>query len=920
MSSKEIVISHRITSDLVIASSQCQRKAFLLLQGKAEGAQHEYGRILEERAATNRSRYIFTIPKSQFDLRFAKKVGIRLSQKDSPFCTISADDLVATCDALLKPNAESPRSHTRLKPHVVVGTHNVTHDQKLRLAFAGYVIGQTTRYRPSIGLIVPFAGRPKRIRLEPLYSKIRLIINDLRGLIGKLASEPPPLCLNKHCRLCQFCDHCKKEAEQNDSLSMLERMTPKLMRKYQKKGIFTITQLSYLYKPRRRRKKKATSSTVSFKVELQALAIRTNKIYLHETPTISNQSIELYLDIEGVPDQNYDYLIGLLILNGNDTTYQYFWADSIEDESKIFEACLQKTAEYGNAPIYHYGSYDPRAFQRASKKHGIDCGVFINRMVNVNSFVFGKVYFPTRSNRLKDLGACVGASWSAPDPSGLQSLVWRYRWEETNERQYKDLLLTYNQEDCHAVQLLKRELQDLTDTAVSRSDVDFADRPKQHSTEVGKEIHYAFDNILYSAHLEYSRTRIRFRSTGDPGSSEPRRRGPKEGHKAHWRASPVKAAKTVHVRRQMKCHRHKGQSLDPTDTLSEHVVIDLVFTRSGCRKTTVKYVGRRAYCPICHYDHAPPRIRKLGGRLFSHRFQAWAAYQRVALRLPYPVISQVTEELFSERISKGVIVKFMRYLAGYYSHTETLLLRRILTSPFIHTDETKISIEGRQHYVWVLTDGIHVVFQLTETRETTLLRETLQNYDGVLISDFYPGYDSFPCRQQKCLSHLIRDLNDDLWKNPFNLQYESFLAEVRDLLVPIFKDVERYGFKTRFLKKHMKAVDRFYKLNIDNVQHKCEIVQKCQKRFARYRESLFLFLIEDGIPWNNNMAERGLRHFAVQRKISGSFFKTGATDYLKLLGIAQTCRFQDKSFLKFLLSGERDVDKYKKRGRRKSPK
>jgi hypothetical protein len=631
---------------------------------------------------------------------------------------------------------------------------------------------------------------------------------------------------------------------------------------------------------------------------------------------ISKQPIELFLDVEGIPDQGFDYLIGLVIQNGNDVSSHSFWADSVEDEVTIFEACLQKAAEYGNAPIYHYGSYDPRAFRRASKKHGIDCEAFINRMVNVNSFVFGKVYFPTRSNRLKDLGKCVGASWSAPESSGIQSLVWRYQWEETGNRKFKEMLLSYNCDDCRAVRLLTEDLQHIAIVATSRPDVDFADRPKENCTELGQEIHRIFDNILHSAHFEYRNRRIIFHSKNESSISEPKKRGAQEGHKAHRRASPVKAAKTVHVRRQMKCHRHKGQSLDPTDTLSEHIVIDIVFTRSGCRKTTVKYVGKRAYCPICHYDHAPSRIRKLGRRLFSHKFQAWVAYQRVALRLPYRVICQVTEELFSEHVSMGVINKFMRYLEGYYSHTETLLLRRILTSPFIHTDETKISIEGRQHYVWVLTNGTHVVFQLTETRETTLARRILQGYEGVLISDFYPGYDSMECRQQKCLSHLIRDLNDDLWKNPFNQEYEAFLVSVRDLLVPIFEDVERYGLKARFLKKHMKVVARFYKQTIDGVQHRCEIVQKYQKRFARYRESLFLFLIEDGIPWNNNMAERALRHIAIQRKISGSFFKSGATNYLKLLGIAQTCRFQGKSFLRFLLSGERDVDKYKERKRR----
>ncbi len=84
-----------------------------------------------------------------------------------------------------------------------------------------------------------------------------------------------------------------------------------------------------------------------------------------------------------------------------------------------------------------------------------------------------------------------------------------------------------------------------------------------------------------------------------------------------------------------------------------------------------------------------------------------------------------------------------------------------------------------------------------------------------------------------------------------------------------------------------------------------------QKRLQRYRHSLFTLLEYDGIPWNNNMAERAIRHLAVQRKISGTFFASVAPQYLLLLGLAQTCRFQGKSVLKFLLSGEKDIDSFK---------
>jgi hypothetical protein len=86
---------------------------------------------------------------------------------------------------------------------------------------------------------------------------------------------------------------------------------------------------------------------------------------------------------------------------------------------------------------------------------------------------------------------------------------------------------------------------------------------------------------------------------------------------------------------------------------------------------------------------------------------------------------------------------------------------------------------------------------------------------------------------------------------------------------------------------------------------------KYKKRFQRNKESLFTFLDRDAVPWNNNIAERAIRHLAIQRKISGTFYKKYVQQYLSLLGIAQTCRFQGKSFLKFLLSKEKDVNLFK---------
>jgi hypothetical protein len=214
-------------------------------------------------------------------------------------------------------------------------------------------------------------------------------------------------------------------------------------------------------------------------------------------------------------------------------------------------------------------------------------------------------------------------------------------------------------------------------------------------------------------------------------------------------------------------------------------------------------------------------------------------------------------------------------------------------------------------YVWVFTDEKHVIFKHTATREADFLHEFLDDYKGVLISDFFSGYDSLACRQQKCLVHIIRDLNNDLWSSPFDTEYEVFVVEVKNLIVPIMESVQRYGLKKRHLHKFMKHVDKFHDNVIDQKYYKSELCLKYQQRFLRYREQLFTFLEHDGIPWHNNTAESAIRHLPLQQRISGIFHNSVIRYYLVLLGIKQTCRFQDKSFLKFLLSGEQDVDGFK---------
>jgi hypothetical protein len=81
-------------------------------------------------------------------------------------------------------------------------------------------------------------------------------------------------------------------------------------------------------------------------------------------------------------------------------------------------------------------------------------------------------------------------------------------------------------------------------------------------------------------------------------------------------------------------------------------------------------------------------------------------------------------------------------------------------------------------------------------------------------------------------------------------------------------------------------VDRFYRDTIDGLAGRQEILSKYKKPFERNRDSMFTFLGEDEIPWNNNAAERALRHLASSarfRGISRSKEPGDTCGYLQLL-------------------------------------
>lgn len=897
----------QISESAIRAYSLCVRKSYLLIFSSGLSSPNDYEKMQNALKNSVYQNYLRSISScsiigsfSCLALSEGVDILINVNLSDESY-SLKNGTLIKAPDILCK-------NKLCYEPIIFTSSNKIKPEDRAELSFNGYMLSRCFGYLPDNGHIVFSDGRIKTIKLLVNLQKYITIINVLYGWLTQ-NSDLPPITLNKHCPYCEFQHVCKEAALQEDNLSLLAGISKNQILKFEKKGIFTIKQLSFLYRPRKKTRRLHSERFVH-KYELQALALRTGNIYIQDKPAeIPKHNIEIYIDFEYLQEEDFFYLFGLVVCQADSQENFQFWACSKNDEESAWKDFVAAIAQYDNSPLFHYGSFENKAILTLGKRYKTPVKTIIERLFNVNTCIYGKLYFPVYSNSLKEICKYLGLSWSFSNASGLQSIVWRYEYDLSKNDVYRDLLKTYNIEDCQNLKDLTSYLRLIASDATHLEQIRFADNEGGSMPESASNISKQLSSILISAHGAYEQRKIKLKDKGNVSTTTD------DGcvnKKKHVSSQNRKVNKVIHVRQGRICPKHPGRKFKSTQIETSRTIFDLIFTTRGVKKNIIRYIGKKGNCTACHHKYDPPQIRKLGvGKMYGHGFIAWVSYQRLAMRLPYNKIAQLIEDSFGEYVSKNTIAELFLNFSDFYLETERKLLKQILRNQFVHMDETTVNIRGVSQYVWVITDGTHVIFKLSENREATIVHELLRGYKGVLCSDFYGGYDSVSCLQQKCWAHLIRDLNENLRKSPFDAEFENFVCAVGALITPILHAVEKYGLKTRHLRKFRSSINGFYENFISDKTYTSEVTQTFQKRFLKYREKLFVFIDIEGIPWNNNAAERALRHLAVQRKISGSFGKESTPDYLRLLSVTQTCRFQNKSLLQFLLSGEKDIDKFK---------
>jgi hypothetical protein len=228
----------------------------------------------------------------------------------------------------------------------------------------------------------------------------------------------------------------------------------------------------------------------------------------------------------------------------------------------------------------------------------------------------------------------------------------------------------------------------------------------------------------------------------------------------------------------------------------------------------------------------------------------------------------------------------------------------------LHADETGWREDGQNGYIWSFStpggpDGKDAVryYERDQSRGQPVVRRILGNqFKGVLVSDFYVGYNDYECKKQRCWGHLLRDLHDlkeahkgEAHQEEEDLETVRWAQAVRALYdeAQAFVSAEPTPSQEAQERKYVSLVERVHGLGLEHAQaeDKAHPTHTLCKRLLRHEDELFQFVLVEGLSSNNNLAERSIRPLVVIRKISGgSRSDSGSKTTMALASLLETWR------------------------------
>ncbi len=240
--------------------------------------------------------------------------------------------------------------------------------------------------------------------------------------------------------------------------------------------------------------------------------------------------------------------------------------------------------------------------------------------------------------------------------------------------------------------------------------------------------------------------------------------------------------------------------------------------------------------------------------------------------------------LLGSVISEATLLSYLMRLHVSLETWENAAKESLLKAECIHTDETSLRVDKKNHWIHVYSSGDITLKCLHRKRGKKAMEDIniIPRYGGVIVHDCWASYLSYDhCSHGLCGSHLLRELtfvvesNNYRWAKNMKRLLQAACSQVtkskkKKLTAREYADLQRNyrNILTRgenempaVLEKPTGRRGKMAKSDAHNLL----------ERLAKHEEAVLLFSRNSHVAFTNNRAERDLRMAKVKQKVSGCF-------------------------------------------------
>jgi hypothetical protein len=363
------------------------------------------------------------------------------------------------------------------------------------------------------------------------------------------------------------------------------------------------------------------------------------------------------------------------------------------------------------------------------------------------------------------------------------------------------------------------------------------------------------------------------RSGGRPPSSGPRNAA------SYRRPSPSESEVTGETHYDISGCHHCGGPLTDMQFYNRYIedIILAALTPGTQFKTVIHEVIQRGWCTRCSKYSSAKDLRGQDVSL-GPQVRSLVIYLITLRDHSYDQVVRVLWDLHRFKITDGEITSIMDARRRECLPVYEELKDTIRAGPGVHLDESRwpIQSEAGAGYAWSMSaiSGTDVVFKLADSRGKGNAEELIgKNYTGIGVTDRYGSYKTlfvYGCHQI-CWAHLQRTAKDLTHLECLTTDKQQHVNEYYGALATIYADIRAFQAQPFDAAIRARQATRL----LDRVKTLCVPSNLDPKKLAslkagilEYQDCLFLCLTVDGIPADNNRAERDIRKLVMKRRKS----------------------------------------------------